>query len=87
LLSVQYSSPPCHLKALTLVPNLPSLKAWLADLPPRWRGGLLLALALHLLLGAALGLSVDEAHYALYAAHPALSYFDHPPLVVGGRGS
>jgi hypothetical protein len=28
-----------------------------------------------------LGLSVDEAHYALYAAHPALSYFDHPPLV------
>jgi 4-amino-4-deoxy-L-arabinose transferase-like glycosyltransferase len=28
-----------------------------------------------------LGLSVDEAHYLLYAAHPALSYFDHPPLV------
>jgi 4-amino-4-deoxy-L-arabinose transferase-like glycosyltransferase len=28
-----------------------------------------------------MGLSVDEAHYALYAAHPALSYFDHPPLV------
>jgi 4-amino-4-deoxy-L-arabinose transferase-like glycosyltransferase len=24
---------------------------------------------------------VDEAHYALYAAHLALSYFDHPPLV------
>ena len=38
-------------------------------------------LALHALLGAALGLSVDEAHYLLYAAHPALSYFDHPPLV------
>jgi 4-amino-4-deoxy-L-arabinose transferase-like glycosyltransferase len=37
--------------------------------------------ALHALLGAALGLSVDEAHYLLYAAHPALSYFDHPPLV------
>ena len=32
-------------------------------------------------LGAAMGLSVDEAHYALYALHPALSYFDHPPLV------
>ena len=45
----------------------------------RW---LLLALfALHLVVGAAVGLSVDEAHYALYAAHPALSYFDHPPLV------
>jgi 4-amino-4-deoxy-L-arabinose transferase-like glycosyltransferase len=42
---------------------------------------LLLLFALHLGLGAAMGLSVDEAHYALYAAHPALSYFDHPPLV------
>ena len=35
----------------------------------------------HAVLGALLGLSVDEAHYALYAAHPALSYFDHPPMV------
>ncbi len=41
----------------------------------------LLLFALHLGLGAAVGLSVDEAHYALYAAHPALSYFDHPPMV------
>lgn len=38
-------------------------------------------LVLHLVLAAALGLSVDEAHYLLYAAHPALSFFDHPPLV------
>ena len=37
--------------------------------------------ALHAVLGAMLGLSVDEAHYALYATHLALSYFDHPPLV------
>ncbi|MGQ0711851.1 MAG: glycosyltransferase family 39 protein [Rhodoferax sp.] len=37
--------------------------------------------ALHLALGAAVGLSVDEAHYLLYAAHPDWSYFDHPPLV------
>ena len=45
-------------------------------------GGVVVALALvHLLWGAVLGLSVDEAHYLLYAAHPALSYFDHPPLV------
>ena len=36
---------------------------------------------LHLVAGASMGLSVDEAHYALYALHPALSYFDHPPLV------
>jgi len=26
------------------------------------------------------GLSVDEAHYALYALNPDWSYFDHPPL-------
>ena len=40
-----------------------------------------MVLLLHVLLSAAIGLSVDEAHYALYAAHPAWSYFDHPPLV------
>jgi hypothetical protein len=40
-----------------------------------------LACALHCVLGASLGLSVDEAHYALYAAHLDWSYFDHPPLV------
>ena len=28
-----------------------------------------------------IGLSPDEAHYALYADHLALSYYDHPPLV------
>ena len=37
--------------------------------------------ALHFALGSLVGLSVDEAHYALYATHLALSYFDHPPLV------
>ena len=36
---------------------------------------------LHGIIGAVVGLSVDEAHYLLYALHPALSYFDHPPLV------
>jgi 4-amino-4-deoxy-L-arabinose transferase-like glycosyltransferase len=48
-----------------------------------WNVRLLLAagVLMHLFLGAAMGLSVDEAHYALYALHPALSYFDHPPLV------
>lgn len=39
------------------------------------------ACLLHFGLGALLGLSVDEAHYALYAAHLDWSYFDHPPLV------
>jgi 4-amino-4-deoxy-L-arabinose transferase-like glycosyltransferase len=52
---------------------------WIPDRKLRW---LLLAVcALHVLLGAAMGLSVDEAHYALYATHLAWSYFDHPPLV------
>ena len=50
-------------------------------MPASTQALLALVFALHLLLGAALGLSVDEAHYALYAVHPALSYFDHPPLV------
>ncbi len=50
-------------------------------LPQRLRWLLALVFVLHALLGANLGLSVDEAHYALYAAHPSLSYFDHPPLV------
>lgn len=36
---------------------------------------------LHFVLGWVLGLSGDEAHYALYGAHLALSYYDHPPLV------
>jgi 4-amino-4-deoxy-L-arabinose transferase-like glycosyltransferase len=40
-----------------------------------------LCVVAHTVLAFALGLSVDEAHYALYALHPAWSYFDHPPLV------
>ena len=57
-----------------------SFKAWFSD---PWATRLVLACAfvLHYALGAAVGLSVDEAHYALYATHMALSYFDHPPLV------
>ena len=50
-------------------------------MPGQVRRLLALVFALHFALGAAVGLSVDEAHYALYAAHPALSYFDHPPMV------
>ncbi len=36
---------------------------------------------LHLLIAPLVPLGVDEAHYALYARHLALSYFDHPPMV------
>ena len=28
-----------------------------------------------------LGLGNDEAYHFLYAAHPALSYYDHPPMM------
>jgi 4-amino-4-deoxy-L-arabinose transferase-like glycosyltransferase len=43
-----------------------------------WTGGFFLAAHLALMLSA--GLSVDEAHYGLYAARLDWSYFDHPPL-------
>ena len=39
------------------------------------------AAMVHLIFGFVLGLSVDEAHYALYGLHLDWSYFDHPPLV------
>ena len=42
---------------------------------------LMAAFLVHALLGTLVGLSVDEAHYALYAVHLDWSYFDHPPLV------
>ncbi|MEK9952677.1 MAG: glycosyltransferase family 39 protein, partial [Curvibacter sp.] len=36
---------------------------------------------LHLLLGAVLGLSADEALHALYARHLDWAYSEHPPLI------
>jgi 4-amino-4-deoxy-L-arabinose transferase-like glycosyltransferase len=39
------------------------------------------AIVIHFVFGFILGLSVDEAHYALYGLHLDWSYFDHPPLV------
>ncbi len=44
--------------------------------------GLIAAVTLlHLLVSPGIGLSVDEAHYALYGLHLDWSYFDHPPMV------
>ncbi len=56
---------------------------WLTQLlRQRWVWAMLaLGTALHLALALAVHLSVDEAHYALYASHLDWSYFDHPPLV------
>jgi MFS family permease len=47
------------------------------------RAALLIAVAaaLHLAVAAATGLSDTEAYYAQWARAPALSYYDHPPLV------
>ena len=42
---------------------------------------LLLGVLIHVGFGCLLTLSVDEAHYVLYAAKPDWSYFDHPPMV------
>lgn len=39
------------------------------------------AAVLRLFAANAVGLSVDEAHYALYGLYPDWSYFDHPPLI------
>lgn len=36
---------------------------------------------LRLVLANSIGLSVDEAHYALYGLHLDWSYFDHPPMI------
>ncbi len=42
---------------------------------------LFLGMIIHIVYGFMLGLSVDEAHYALYGLYPDWSYFDHPPMV------
>lgn len=36
---------------------------------------------IHFVLAFTVELGGDEAHYALYGLNPALSYFDHPPMV------
>ena len=43
--------------------------------------GVGVGVVLHLVMGALIDLSPDEAHYALYASHLDWSYYDHPPLV------
>jgi 4-amino-4-deoxy-L-arabinose transferase-like glycosyltransferase len=55
------------------------LRPWLGD--PVVAGLLAAGLLLHGVLALGFHLSPDEAQYALYAAHPDWSYYDHPPLV------
>jgi 4-amino-4-deoxy-L-arabinose transferase-like glycosyltransferase len=50
--------------------------------PSRTLGGVILALALlRVAVAAASGLTDDEAYYRLWAIAPAVSYYDHPPMV------
>ena len=50
--------------------------------PKRALGALIAtSTALRLLAACNLGLGNDEAYHFLYAMHPALSYFDHPPMM------
>ena len=51
---------------------------------PRIVMGLLLATTLvtKLLWGGVMGASTNEAYCYLYTVHPALSYFDHPPMMM-----
>lgn len=44
-------------------------------------GLLAVSAVVRLIASATLGLGNDEAYHALYAAHPAPSYFDHPPMM------
>jgi hypothetical protein len=55
----------------------------LRRISPATATGLLIVLfaLLRAWVGSRAGLSVDEAHYALYGTHLDWSYFDHPPLV------
>ena len=54
-------------------------------IPDRWHKRFILYLlvitAIHGLYAAFLGLGDDEAYYWEWGQHPALSYFDHPPMV------
>ena len=48
---------------------------------PAWGWGLLAVAVARALLLPCFELVPQEAYYAFYAQHPALSYFDHPPLL------
>ena len=42
---------------------------------------LLITLALKLVLASIFPLSSDEAYFLIWARHPDLGYYDHPPMV------
>ncbi len=67
---------------LSPMPNTKKLFSKPTHLAEKATLGFITLIALwHLFLAGRVNLSVDEAHYALYGANLALSYFDHPPMV------
>jgi hypothetical protein len=64
---------------LNAKPSLPPAGAWKAV--PGWGWALLAVAVGRALLLPAFELVPQEAYYAFYARTPALSYFDHPPLL------
>jgi 4-amino-4-deoxy-L-arabinose transferase-like glycosyltransferase len=65
----------------SLAPRLSSAHRITAPAIAALTGFALLLTACHFYFAARVGLSNDEAYYWLWAMHPALSYFDHPPMV------
>lgn len=49
-------------------------------------GLLLVSLVVRLVASVRLPLATQEAYYWMYAQHPALSYFDHPPAIAWAIG-
>src|SRR5215217_3462094 len=68
---------------------LPAWRFWRSTLPSQWwRSGwtwiaMLVAIACLLRVAAMVFVPLipEEAYYWMYAQHPAMSYFDHPPMV------
>lgn len=67
---------PKSVPPMTIFDRLPRLTPWRAGL---WLTAF--STLLHAVAAGRVGLSTDEAHYALYGLNPDWSYFDHPPLV------
>ena len=64
-------------RGLARIPTLPGARRW-----PMAAGALALSVALlHLAYLKVFPLLPEEAYYWNYAAHPALGYLDHPPMV------
>ena len=77
-MTLAYSERPSSARGLTFQQHWPNFPTGWA----RWIGGLLLAsVVLRFVALGAVPLVPEEAYYWMYAQHPSLSYFDHPPMV------